>query len=84
MLKERLGTALPRSTLVRVDSAAQGNPLFALEIGLVGVREGIHPGHVGERLQLRLAFVDELSGDLLRNGHQLAPRIAIAQALRAD
>ena len=42
-LRERLGVALPRSILVRVHGASQGNPLFALEIGRLLRERGTTP-----------------------------------------
>ena len=44
LLKERLGRSLPRPQLVRVYSAARGNPFYALEIGRELLHAGVRPG----------------------------------------
>jgi len=43
VLRERLGVALPRSTLVRVQATSHGNPFFALEIARVLAERGNPP-----------------------------------------
>jgi DNA-binding CsgD family transcriptional regulator len=43
-LREHLGVALPRSTLVRVHATSHGNPLFALEIARVLAERGTSAG----------------------------------------
>jgi DNA-binding CsgD family transcriptional regulator len=43
LLRERLGEAPARSTLVRIHEASSGNPLFALEVGRVLAETGVPP-----------------------------------------
>jgi DNA-binding CsgD family transcriptional regulator len=50
LLKERLGDAVPRSTLVRIHDASGGNPLFAIEVGRVLAETGTPPA--GEPLPI--------------------------------
>ncbi len=72
-LSERLGVALPRSTLIRVHTASHGNPLFALEIGrLLAERDTIAAGEplpvpddVRELVRIRVAALPEQTRDLL-------------------
>jgi DNA-binding CsgD family transcriptional regulator len=72
-LKGRLGTTLPRSTLVRVHAASHGNPLFALEIGRVLAERGaIAPGEplpvpddVRELVRARVGALPAATKDLL-------------------
>jgi DNA-binding NarL/FixJ family response regulator len=49
MLAERLHLRLPRPTVIRVERASGGNPLFALEIGRAILRSG-SPPNPGEPL----------------------------------
>lgn len=43
LLAHNLGTSFPRPVLIRIHSAAQGNPFYCLEIGRELVRRGIPP-----------------------------------------
>ena len=43
LLRDQLGEAPARSTLVRIHEAAGGNPLFALEVGRVLAETGVPP-----------------------------------------
>lgn len=63
MLRERLGLRLRRSKLQELERMSQGNPLFALEVGRVLVRDGVpgpgeplpQPGVVDDLIAERLA-----------------------------
>ena len=62
LLRERLGLGLRRSKLQELERMSQGNPLFALEVGRVLVRDGVpgpseplpHPGVVDDLIAARL------------------------------
>ena len=72
-LRERLGVALPRSTLVRVHAASNGNPLFALEIARVLADRGTPaageplpvPDDVRDVVRARVAALPAATRDLL-------------------
>jgi hypothetical protein len=48
VIASRLGTALPRRTLVRLQRASGGNPLFALGIGSALIERGDPPEQAGD------------------------------------
>jgi DNA-binding CsgD family transcriptional regulator len=72
-LRERLGVVFPRSTLVRVHTASNGNPFFALEIGrLLAERDATAAGtplpvphDVREFVRERVAAQPAATRDLL-------------------
>lgn len=64
VIRERLGTALPRSVLIRVHEASAGNPLFALEIARILEVTGVPPTGAGLPVpdDVRTAVADRVAG----------------------
>ena len=81
MLFERLGLTLPRRVLLRIVELADGNPLFALELGrtLAGRR---FPG-IGEELVVP-ATIDDLLGARVDALPVAVRRLVLAVALSGD
>lgn len=82
LLQVRLGDSLPRSVLVRVHGASQGNPLFALEIGRVLVERGTMPS-AGEPLPIP-DDVRELVGERIAALPPATRELLLAAALLAS
>lgn len=73
ILQERMDVSLPRSTLVRVNEVAHGNPLFAIEIARVLSEGGVVaagaplpvPDDVRALVRQRVAVLPDATRDLL-------------------
>ncbi|HEY7018666.1 MAG TPA: AAA family ATPase [Gaiellaceae bacterium] len=67
LLRERLGTALPRPTVLRIDELSAGNPFYALELGKNALDGGTPaPPTLGQLLGVRFGELpDATKGALL-------------------
>jgi DNA-binding CsgD family transcriptional regulator len=89
LLKERLVDAVPRSTLVRIQEASDGNPLFALEVARVLAEVGVPPpgeplpvpSDVRELVRRRIAKLPPATREVLLASAALAyPREEVIRA----
>ncbi len=66
LLRERLGTALPRPTVLRIEALSDGNPFFALEIARsLASGGGQLPPTLGELLGARIEDLPEATNEAL-------------------
>jgi DNA-binding CsgD family transcriptional regulator len=100
LLRDRLGAALPRSTLLRIHEVSGGNPFFALELAraLAGTARDVSaaeplpaPQTVRELVGRRLAALSRATRDTLlvaaasaRPRRALLSRAALVEALDAE
>jgi DNA-binding CsgD family transcriptional regulator len=86
MLTERLGRALPRPTLVRIDDMSGGNPLFALELAralnyTAPGKPMVLPGTLIELVRTRVGVLDDESQHtLLAAACAAAPTVELVAA----
>jgi DNA-binding CsgD family transcriptional regulator len=79
LIHSRLGRALPRSALVRVERVSGGNPFFALEIARVLLRDGIPP--IGEPLPVPEDVVELVTQRVARLPPETHSALLTASAL---
>jgi DNA-binding CsgD family transcriptional regulator len=79
LVQSRLGQALRRSALVRVERVSGGNPFFALEIARVLLRDGIPP--IGEPLPVPEDVVELVTQRVARLPPETRSALLAASAL---